>query len=36
VEKDTDRDHWLSAEEAKNYGPHGLISKVITSRDELP
>ena len=30
VEKDTDRDYWMSAEEAVNYG---LISKVITKRD---
>ncbi len=32
VLKDTDRDYWLVAEEAKNYG---LISKVISSRAEL-
>lgn len=32
VAKDTDRDHWLSAEEAKSYG---LISKVISTRAEL-
>src|SRR5574344_2220631 len=32
VAKDTDRDHWLSADEAKAYG---LISKVISRRDEL-
>lgn len=32
VKKDCDRDHWLSADEAKNYG---LISKVISSRKEL-
>ncbi|MDR0502250.1 MAG: ATP-dependent Clp protease proteolytic subunit [Treponema sp.] len=32
VEKDTDRDYWMSATEAVNYG---LISKVITSRDEI-
>jgi len=32
VEKDTDRDYWMSAEEAVNYG---LISKVITRRDEI-
>ena len=32
VEKDTDRDHWLDAEEAKEYG---LIGKIITSRNEL-
>ena len=27
IEKDTDRDYFLSAEEAKNYG---LIDRVIT------
>jgi ATP-dependent Clp protease protease subunit len=32
VEKDTDRDYWMTATEAVNYG---LISKVITNRDEL-
>ena len=32
VEKDTDRDFWMNAEEAENYG---LISKVIKSRDEI-
>ena len=32
VEKDTDRDYWMSAEEAVKYG---LISRVITNRDEL-
>ncbi|PIE04585.1 MAG: ATP-dependent Clp protease proteolytic subunit [Spirochaetales bacterium] len=32
VSKDTDRDYWLSAEEALEYG---LISKIIHSRDEL-
>jgi ATP-dependent Clp protease protease subunit len=32
VEKDTDRDYWMNAEEAVKYG---LISKVITGRDEL-
>ena len=29
IEKDTDRDYFLSAEEAKNYG---LIDRVITSK----
>lgn len=29
VEKDVDRDYWMSAEEAKNYG---LVDKVINSR----
>jgi ATP-dependent Clp protease protease subunit len=32
VEKDTDRDYWMSAEEAVKYG---LISRVITRRDEI-
>ncbi|MBO8232479.1 ATP-dependent Clp protease proteolytic subunit [Prochlorococcus marinus str. MU1402] len=31
IEKDTDRDYFLSAEEAKNYG---LIDRVITNPDE--
>jgi ATP-dependent Clp protease protease subunit len=32
VEKDTDRDYWMSAQEAVHYG---LISKVITKREEI-
>jgi ATP-dependent Clp protease protease subunit len=32
VEQDTDRDNFLSAEEAKEYG---LVDHVITSRDSL-
>jgi ATP-dependent Clp protease protease subunit len=32
VEKDTDRDYWMNAVEAVNYG---LISKVIIRRDEI-
>ncbi|MDR1836623.1 MAG: ATP-dependent Clp protease proteolytic subunit [Treponema sp.] len=32
VEKDTDRDYWMNAGEAANYG---LISRVITNRDEI-
>jgi ATP-dependent Clp protease protease subunit len=32
VEKDTDRDYWMTAAEAVNYG---LISKVITNRKEI-
>jgi ATP-dependent Clp protease protease subunit len=32
VEKDTDRDYWMSAEEAVKYG---LINKIITRRDEM-
>ncbi len=32
VEKDTDRDFWMNADEAKAYG---LISKIVTERSEL-
>jgi len=32
VEKDTDRDYWMSAAEAVKYG---LISRVIVNRDEM-
>jgi ATP-dependent Clp protease protease subunit len=32
VEKDTDRDYWMNAEEAVNYG---LISRIIVNRSEL-
>ena len=32
VEKDTDRNYWMSAQEAKNYG---LVGKVITSISEI-
>ena len=32
VAKDTDRDYWLNAEEALEYG---LISKTVTTREEL-
>jgi ATP-dependent Clp protease protease subunit len=32
VEKDTDRDYWMNAQEAVKYG---LISKVIVNRDEV-
>ncbi|RKX84089.1 MAG: ATP-dependent Clp protease proteolytic subunit [Spirochaetes bacterium] len=32
VEKDTDRDFWMNAEEATSYG---LISKIIESRNEI-
>jgi ATP-dependent Clp protease protease subunit len=32
VEKDTDRDYWMNAEEALEYG---LISRIIRTRDEL-
>ena len=33
VEKDTDRNYWLNAEEAVDYG---IVNKIITSYDELP
>jgi ATP-dependent Clp protease protease subunit len=32
VEKDTDRDYWMNAEEALSYG---LLSRVLSRRDEL-
>jgi ATP-dependent Clp protease protease subunit len=32
VEKDTDRDYWMNAEEAVTYG---LISRIVVSREEL-
>lgn len=32
VVKDTDRDFWMNAEEAKDYG---LVSKIVSSRSEL-
>jgi ATP-dependent Clp protease protease subunit len=32
VEKDTDRDYWMTAEEAQRYG---LVTRIITSRNEL-
>ena len=32
VEKDTDRDHWMNAEEAVSYG---LISRVIQRQNEI-
>ena len=32
VEKDTDRDYWMDGNEAVSYG---LISKVVTRRDEI-
>ncbi len=32
VEKDTDRDYWMNADEAVQYG---LLSRVVVSREEL-
>lgn len=32
VEKETDRDFWMNAEEAKEYG---LVSRIVKSRDDL-
>lgn len=32
IAKDTDRDYWLSAEEAKDYG---LVSRIITNQSEI-
>ena len=33
IEKDTDRDYFMSAEEAKNYG---IVDQVVTTRMEAP
>ena len=33
VKKDTERDHWLTADEALEYG---IAGKIIKSRSELP
>jgi ATP-dependent Clp protease protease subunit len=32
IKKDTDRDHWMTAEEAVAYG---LVGKIVTSRKEI-
>jgi ATP-dependent Clp protease protease subunit len=32
IDKDTDRDYWLSAEEAKDYG---LVSRIVTSQADI-
>jgi ATP-dependent Clp protease protease subunit len=32
IKADTDRDHWMSAEEAVDYG---LVGKIITTRSEI-
>ena len=32
IAKDIDRDYWLSAEEAKDYG---LVSKIVTSQSDI-
>ncbi|MGA1802421.1 ATP-dependent Clp protease proteolytic subunit [Rhizobium tumorigenes] len=32
IAKDTDRDYWLSAEDAKTYG---LVSRIVTSQSEV-
>ena len=33
IEKDTERDNWLTAEEAKAYGSRGIIDKIMESRE---
>ena len=33
VKKDTERDHWLTAQEAADYG---IVGTIISSRKELP
>jgi ATP-dependent Clp protease, protease subunit len=32
IKKDTDRDHWMSAKEAQDYG---LVGKIVTSHREI-
>jgi ATP-dependent Clp protease protease subunit len=32
IAKDTDRDYWLSAEDAKSYG---LVSRIVSSQAEI-
>lgn len=32
VEEDTNRDYWLTAEEAQQYG---IVNKIISTRDEI-
>jgi ATP-dependent Clp protease protease subunit len=32
VEKDTDRDYWMSAEEAIDYG---IVHRIVSSIDEI-
>ena len=32
IVKDTNRDHWMSAEEAKEYG---VVGKIIRTADEI-
>lgn len=34
VRRDADRDYWMTAEEAKNYGTKGLIDKIITKEEK--
>lgn len=31
--QDTDRDFWMIAEEAREYGEHGIVDAVLTSRE---
>ena len=31
--QDTDRDFWMLAEEAREYGEHGIVDAVLTSRE---
>ena len=32
IKKDTDRDYWMTAEEAVKYG---LVGKIVTSQSEI-
>lgn len=33
LSQDTDRDFWMLAEEARDYGEHGIVDAVLTSRE---
>lgn len=33
LSQDTDRDFWMLAEEAREYGEHGIVDAVLTSRE---
>ncbi len=35
IKKDIDRDYWMTAQQALEYGPKKLIDRVITSNDDF-
>ncbi|HEO65534.1 MAG TPA: ATP-dependent Clp protease proteolytic subunit, partial [Spirochaetes bacterium] len=35
IKKDINRDYWMTAQQALEYGPKSLIDKVITSLKDL-